>query len=369
MKFAIQQWDRDKDGRLSGSQHTTLDCNISGNSSWLGSMYAASLIALSKMAKTLEKEQLAKEYLALSKKAIASHSKELWNGEYFYQRPDKIALRDYATGSAIDQLLGQWWASQVNIGNMYSQEKISKAMSSVFKYNFFADFKGMKQVPREFVKDFQAGMRMITWPRGGRPRSHTTYSYEVMSGFEYAAIATMMQAGLKEESFVALKAIYDRYDGKMYAGHKGAWGNWGFSGNPFGDDECGKMYSRSLAVWSILLAYQGFEYDGPNKKIAFYPSLEEQQHRSFFSASEGWGVFEKNEKSSFQENKIKLSYGSLNLKEFSVEVPSGKKAKTVVDQKTNKKLNFKQVGNKVNIVFSKDKTIAKGEELFLKVSY
>ena len=361
MEYAINLWDKDRDGRLSGSQHNTLDCSISGNSSWIGSMYAASLYACSKMANICGYPSLAKEYDNIAKNAIKSHNEELWNGQYYYQKPDEKSFSDYGTGSAIDQLLGQWWASQINLGKLYPSERISSAMESVFKYNFRSNFYGIRQHPREFVKDFQAGMQMITWPNRDRPNPHTTYADEVMTGFEYSAIATMLGQGLKEESFVALKAIYDRYDGRLYMGHKGDWGNWGFSGNPFGDDECGKMYSRSLSIWSILLAYQGFIYDGPNKTIGFNPPLEEKNHNSFFSSSQGWGVFEQNEKKYGIEVNIKTILGKLSIKKLILKAPRDKKIKKIRLKSSKQELKFSQKDNNIDIIFE-DSILLEGKK-------
>ena len=86
------------------------------------------------------------------------------------------------------------------------------------------------------------------------------------------------------------KAISDRYDGRLRTG-LASHPTWGYSGNPFGDDECGKFYARAMSVWSILLACQGYIYDGPAGVIGFKPVWKPEDHKSFFSAAEGWGLF------------------------------------------------------------------------------
>ena len=71
-------------------------------------------------------------------------------------------------------------------------------------------------------------------------------------GSLYAA-ATMIEAGMMKEGLTIVKAVSDRYRGNLKVGYDGAWSNFGYSGNPFGDDECGKFYSRAMSIWSVLL--------------------------------------------------------------------------------------------------------------------
>ena len=50
MDFVIARWDSDEDGLLSGSQHNTLDGELSGSTSWMGTLYLSALAACEKMA-------------------------------------------------------------------------------------------------------------------------------------------------------------------------------------------------------------------------------------------------------------------------------------------------------------------------------
>jgi hypothetical protein len=165
----------------------------------------------------------------------------------------------------IDQMLGQWWALQVNLGWLYPPEHVQSAMASLFRYNFLTDFRGFKQAPRTFCEDGDAGLIQGTWPRGGRPRPpHSIlYTEEVMSGFEYTAACLMIQTGLLREGFAVLCSAADRYDGRLRR-LPGPQENasWGYSGNPFGDDECGKFYARAMSSWGVLIAWPVSEARG-----------------------------------------------------------------------------------------------------------
>jgi hypothetical protein len=172
-----------------------------------------------------------------------------------------------------------------------------------------------------------------------------------MSGFEYAAAATMIQSGNVTEGLTVLKAISDRYTGTLKVGYKGAWGNFGYSGNPFGDDECGKFYSRAMSIWSVLLAFQGFSYDGPAKSIGFNPVWNPENHISFFTASEGWGNFAQKRSLNSQINTIELVYGQLKIDKIEFTVREELKVNSVIVNIGNKRLdvNYKQNLNVISI--------------------
>jgi hypothetical protein len=221
-------------------------------------------------------------------------------------------------------VLGQWWAHQLDLGWLYPPGRVRTALGSLFRYNFRGRLEGLPQVPRRFVADDDPGMQMITWPKGPRPAKVIRYGDEVMTGFEYSAAAAMIQAGLLREGFTVVRAIWTRYDGRLRLGLAGAdtgRAAWGYSGNPFGDDECGKFYARAMSVWSMLLACQGFIYDGPAGRLGFKPIWQPEDHVSFFTAAEGWGVFHQQREAGTQTERIELRYGRLRTGSLVFEIP------------------------------------------------
>ena len=365
--YLIATWDQDEDGQLKGGQHNTLDSSLSGNSSWMGSLYAAAMTAMAEMS-ALSKPEHAGRYREIAEKAILFHQAQLWNGEYFIQIPDpEKPLSDYANGCALDQMLGQWWAHQLNMGWIYDREKVHTAMASVFRNNFLANFFNITQKPREFVKNDEAGMQMIVWPNGGRPQKHTSYADEVMSGFEYSTAALMIKSELINEGLAVLKAVDDRYDGRLRTGYKGAWGNWGFSGNPYGDDECGKFYSRSLSIWSVLLLMQGFHYDGPAGVIGFDPAWQPENHTSFFTSANGWGLFRQERSDVRQINQIQLKYGNLDLKHIYLTIPTKETATQIRVKRNGHKLNFSSDASGKHLQLKLKETLQLRENEIVKV--
>jgi uncharacterized protein (DUF608 family) len=319
MDFTIAHWDKDEDGVLAGPQWNTLDANASGNSSWLGSLYLAALAASEKMALLQNDPKAAARYRAIRLSGSAKQDAALFNGEYYIQVPEAKPERDYATGSCIDQVLGQWWAHQLDLGWLYPPDHVRSALAALFQHNFRPTFAGVPQAPRRFVADPDPGLQMICWPKDDRPANHTLYADEVMSGFEYSAAAAMVQAGLLREAFTVVHAAWLRYDGRARTG-PGAAGLQAFA-SPFCDDECGRYYARPMSIWSVLLACQGFAYDGPAGVLGFRPAWKPEDHASFFTAAEGWGLFTQQRAARQQTARIELRYGQLRLKTLLFDLP------------------------------------------------
>jgi len=330
MEYAIKQWDQDKDGVLAGAQHNTLDCKLGGSSSWLGTLYLAALRASEKMAELEGDSPAAEHYRRIHKSGAKKQNETLWNGEYYIQIPDSDPQWDYNNGCHIDQVLGQWWAHQLNLGWLYSPDRVRMALRALLKYNFQDKFYGIAQKPRKFVDDNDAGTQMIIWPKGDRPANPMKYASEVMTGFEYSAAATMVQADMLKEGLMLVRAVADRYDGQLRTGLAAKkTATWGYSGNPFGDDECGKFYARAMSVWSMLLACQGFIYDGPAGVIGFKPVWNAEDHASFFTAAESWGLFKQKREGTQQRETIDVRWGQLCVRELVFAIPKQFKLSSV----------------------------------------
>lgn len=340
MQFVIDVWDADGDGALSGIQHTTLDCKVGGSTSWLGSMYLAALRACERMATTVGDDATAARYGAIQRSGSRVQQQTLFNGEYFAQHieGDPDQLRDYYTdnglrpqkrtnpayiggqnyydGCLTDQLLGQWWADQLDLGSLYDPDTVRTALRAVYRYNYFPNFREFEGARVPWIDPGDGGMVILTMPHGPDPRLKGKkilgYNNCTLSGLEYAAAAAMIRAGLLREGFTVVKTVSDRYDGRLRTGlHKSAWG---YSGNPFGDDESGKWYARAQSSWSLLLAAQGYIYDGPAGVIGFDPVWKPDDHRSFFTVASGFGVYAQQRGDRSLRATIDMRDGTLRVK-------------------------------------------------------
>ncbi len=370
MDYIVARWDKDRDGMLSGPQWNTLDGNVGGRSSWLESLYLAALAAAERMALLEGDPDSAGIYREIREKGSAGVDKELFNGEYYFQVPGPKLYEDYGDGCHIDQVLGQWWAHQLDLGWILPADHVRAGLSSVFKYNFHPRMKGYRQIPRKFVADEDPGTQMITWPRNPPPPHHTLYAAEVMTGFEYAAAAAMIQAGLLRKGLCLAHAVALRYDGRLRKGlTPSRTASWGYSGNPFGDDECGKYYARAMSSWSLLLACQGFVYDGPAGLIGFLPPFSPENHASFFTSAEGWGLYTRKKDPTGVEERIRVAYGFLRVRRLLFLPPGEGKSPAVEATLGGKTLGCKWAlrDGRLRVELDRPVTIGAGEDLVVRI--
>jgi hypothetical protein len=315
--WLIERIDADHDGVPSGMQPNTYDCNVSGANTFIGSQYLSALAAAEKMALLMGNKQSADAWRTIREAGMKNQDERLWKDEYFIQIPDPQPASDYNTGCHSDQLLGQWWAHMLGLGYLYPPTHVKTALESVMKYNFRTDFHGFQQKPRRYIPDDEGGLLICTWPHGGRPPSFTVYSDEVWTGIEYAAAAAMIYEGEIDNARKIVATARSRYDGRKRDGL-----NSGPGGNPFNELECGKFYARAMSSWGLLIAAQGQILDGPAGIIGFQPNWQPQDHRSFFTAPEGWGLFVQKRAGNSQTDRIELRYGKLKLNELVFAVPT-----------------------------------------------
>ncbi len=316
VQWLIQAIDPDRDGVNGGTQWNTYDVHTDGAHTFIGSQYLSALAAAERMASAVGDKKSASAWRTLRLKGSRNQDRLLWNGEYYIQKPPKRPSRDYLTGCHSDQLIGQWWAHMLNTGYLYPKERIRRALESIFKYNFRTNFRGFKQRPRRFVEDDDPGLLICTWPKGGRPDPFILYADEIWTGIEYEVAALMLYEGMQEEAFRIVKAVRDRYDGRLRPNLSSGPG-----GNPFNELECGKFYARALSSYSLLLAAQGFILNGPEGLLGFKPRYSPRRHRSFFAASEGWGLFSQTQTENRQEEEIVCRWGRIRVERLVFSVP------------------------------------------------
>ncbi len=316
------EWDRDRDGVLEGRQHHTLDMELFGPSSWLEGFYLAALKAAAEMAGYLGYADDAEKYRELYEKGYRWTKENLFNGEYFIHKVDlndKYPTEHYpeaerywheeagelkyqiADGCEIDQLLAQWHAAILGLGDVFDREQIKTACKSIFRNNFKPTMRDFANLWRIFALNDEGGTVICDYPEGTyKPVVPIPYCEEVMTGFEYAFAGLLVSEGMYDEALTVVRAIRDRYDGKKR--------------NPYNEIECGSNYARAMAAFALIPLFSGFEFDMPRGRIGFDPKVNRENFSTVFSLGEGWGVFS----SDGNGAKIKLRSGSLTLDEIAL---------------------------------------------------
>ena len=277
MAYAMERWDDDRDGICDGAQWNTYDCFLYGKNTFITSLFLSALLAAAEMADEMGEPDLAATYRERACAGFNNADSELYNGEYYIQIYDanKYKEQQYGLGCHADQLLGQWWAHQLNLGYVLPKEHVRSALQAIYRHNFKHNFKGFKQQPRIFASEHDKGLLICTWPRGGRPDIPTNYSDEVWTGIEYSTAALMIREGLVDEGLQIAKAARDRYDGSER--------------NPWNEVECGDHYARAMSSWSLLEAVCGWAYNASKASITIAPKTSPDNFKAFFITSKGWG--------------------------------------------------------------------------------
>ena len=323
--WLIQAIDPRGEGVPHGHQANTYDTSVSGANTFIGSQHLAALAAAERMALVMNDAESARRWRAVRQAGMKNQNEKLWNGEYYIQIPEPKPARDYNTGCHADQLLGQWWAHMLDLGYLYPAARVKSALEAVMKHNFREKFAGFQQTPRRYIPDDEGGLIICTWPRGGRPKDFILYADEVWTGIEYAAAGAMIYEGLFEQARKVVRTARSRYDGRRRDGLDSGPG-----GNPFNELECGKFYARAMSSWSLLIASQGLVLEGPKGLLGFKPHWQPEDHRSFFTAPEGWGLFVQQRKDKEQTERIEVRHGRLRVKEFVFALPKDVAATAMV---------------------------------------
>ena len=315
-------WDLNKDGVLEGRQHHTLDMELFGASSWLEGMYLAALKAAAEMADFLGDKEKSKEYYELFIKGQKWTKENLFNGKYFIQKvniDDKsvtdafgasdIYWNDEAKeikyqigeGSSIDQLLAQWHADIIGLGNIFDEKQISSALAEMMKNNYKRNMRNHVNPWRIFSLNDESGSVICDYPKGCRkPKIPISYCEETMTGFEYSFAGLLCSRGRISDGETVVKAVRDRFDGKKR--------------NPWNEFECGSNYARSMASFALLPILSGFEFDMPNNHIGFNPHIKDK-FSCIWSVDGAWGEFK------LTKNKIRVIVleGELELKSLGLK--------------------------------------------------
>lgn len=291
MEYCIRTWDPDEQGVLTEPHHNTYDIEFWGADGMCSSFYIGALKAMAVMGKELGLD--AGRYEKLYEKGRKYLETILWNGEYFYQKPEWKNLKakfddhndpvlmaegpkyQYGTGCISDGVLGAWLAKQCGLGDILDPEKIKKHLLSVYKYNYKTSLldHANPQRPGYAVGD-EGGVLLCTWPRGEKPSIPFVYSDEVWTGIEYHVAAHLMSFGYMKEGLDIVRTLRNRYDGERR--------------NPFDEYECGHWYGRALSSYGMLEAATGVRYDAVSRTLY----ANRGHYKVFLAAETGYGVVE-----------------------------------------------------------------------------
>lgn len=311
------------DGLLEGVQYNTLDRMWYGKIAWISSMYNAALRAGEAMANEMNDKSFAKKCAKIAASGKEKMTKELFNGEYFFNilDPENPVPPNSYLGCHIDQVLGQSWAMQAGLPRVLPKVETKKALKSLYKYNYYEDVgtyldsATIKNV-RFYALPGEPGTVMCSFPKGGADKAPgkirsdweslaVGYFSESMTGFTYQAASHMIAEGLVDEGMTMIKAIHKRYSPDKR--------------NPYNEIEYGNHYTRAMSSYGAFISASGFTLSEPNGEIGFDPKINPENYRSAFISGQAWGTFEQKRSLDLQQNTLIVEYGSLKLSKITLK--------------------------------------------------
>ena len=253
-------WDGDRDGVMEGCQHNTMDVDYYGPNPQMEFLYLAALKAMAAMADFCGEADFAADCRNLAAKGADWTEKNLFNGDYYEHRVVVMKGRpaegtctgsskdpadpDYqlAAGCLVDQLVGDYAARHVGLGGVADDAHAQKTLDTILLRNASDPESSQFNNKRDFAFPEEPALKMAWYPPGRMPRKPFPYYVENMTGFEYVVAANLAQRGRRAEAEKVVRDIRSRYDGRKR--------------NPFDEAECGHHYSRALAAWSVLKAWE-----------------------------------------------------------------------------------------------------------------
>jgi len=303
------------DGLIEDSQHNTYDIEFHGANPFVGFLYLAALRAGVEMARRMDDADFAAECRRRFELGSRRTVEHLFEGEYFVQRVDLARHPRFQVGRGClaDQLFGQAWAAQLDLGPLAAPEAVRSALRAIWRYNWAPDTgpQNAHHPPeRWFARRGDKGLFLCTWPKSDFLDEGVRYKNEVWTGIEYQVAAHMVREGMLQEGLAVVRGIDERYDGRRH--------------NPWNEVECGDHYARALASWGVFLALCGFHCDGPAGVLAFAPRLRPEDFAAAFTGPEGWGLYrQRHVAGGGLDASLELRAGSLSLAALHLAPPAG----------------------------------------------
>ena len=107
--------------------------------------------------------------------------------EWYWNDEAKQIKYQIGEGSSIDQVLAQWHADIIGLGDIFDREQRNSALDEMMKNNFNPTMRDFINPWRVFSVDDEAGTIICAYPHDAeKPKIPIPYCEETMTGFEYS---------------------------------------------------------------------------------------------------------------------------------------------------------------------------------------
>jgi len=326
-EYCSNSWDPDKKGVLVEPHHNTYDIEFWGPDGMCSSIYLGATQAMAEMSRALGEDETS--YRQLLNRGTGYLEEELFNGEYFIQKPAWKGLRtpspeehleatwnisyseeayelmkkegpkyQYGNGCLADGIIGAWFSAVCGLPEFLDRDKVRSHLNSIHRYNFRTELSDHVNPQRPgFGAGKDGGLLLCTWPADDQPSLPFVYSNEVWTGIEYQVASHLMMCGEVEKGLEIVREVRRRYDGTFR--------------NPFNEYECGHWYARALSSYALMQGLTGLFYDALDKTLYINSQLGEN-FQCFISTETGYGLAGLRKGVPFLE----VAYGEIEVDRF-----------------------------------------------------
>ncbi|MDE2829794.1 MAG: hypothetical protein OXN20_06730, partial [Gemmatimonadota bacterium] len=118
-------------------------------------------------------------------------------------------------------------------------------------------------------------------------------------------------------------------------------------------------------------ACQGFVYEGPKARIGFAPVWKPDDHVSFFTTAEGWGLFRQRRDVEIQVMELSVEWGRLPVRVFEFELPKGRRVQSVVASVGGEVVSMTASfsDDRVSLTLEEEVVLTAGNKMAVEVSF
>lgn len=262
LEYGLKERDLDGDGLpdMDGIMCSYDNFPMYGVAPYVATQWLAALKLGAEVAKEVGDADRREAFLGSFRKGLESVERNCWSGSYYKLYSDPANGRE-DRACMTDQLFGQWASILAGAGLFIDKKRVSSALDSIVKNNFFDD----------------QGLRNCTWP--GDAYLHAVsddcwvdQGNTCWSGVEFAFASFLIFAGKVEEGVEVVRHVDNRYRSYgMYWDHQ----------------EFGGHYYRPMSAWSIIEAFLGHERNLGRHK--FSPKLSGGRLETIYTVGNGYG--------------------------------------------------------------------------------
>lgn len=213
-------------------QDTTFDLwPFYGASAYASSLFLAALLAIIKMAHIKKDKKTQVKYSQWLLKARENFEKKLWHSPYFICYNNATVNDESCT---LAQLMGQWYASMLDLGHIVDKGKIKRTIAAIFSLNAnFSEYGIVNSMSKDKKIDLS-----------------NPHAKNFFIGVTYAFCALAIYEGFTKEALALARKIWDNLANIQ----RNPWNQPDTVDSQNGKYLFGDHYTRPLSIWAIPLA-------------------------------------------------------------------------------------------------------------------